>query len=51
LGASFLAGMVFVLAILLHIFYYRRALSKRREAEVIGAEMVEIGVALPKNFK
>ena len=34
LGTSILAGMVFVIAILLHIFYYRRALSKRGEAEV-----------------
>src|SRR5256714_4993310 len=42
LGASILAGMVFVIAILLHIFYYRRALSKRSEAEVIHEEAVEI---------
>jgi hypothetical protein len=48
LGASILAGMVFVIAILLHIFYYRRALSKRSEAEVIHEEAVEIGVVLPK---
>ncbi len=48
LGASILAGMVFVIAILLHIFYYRRALSKRSEAEVIQEEAVEIGVVLPK---
>lgn len=47
-GASILAGMVFVIAILLHIFYYRRALSKRSEAEVIHEEAVEIGVVLPK---
>jgi hypothetical protein len=33
---------------LLHIFYYRRALSKRSEAEIIREEAVEIGVALPK---
>ena len=48
LGASILAGMVFVIDILLHIFYYRRALSKRSEAEVIHQEAVEIGVVLPK---
>ncbi len=48
LGASILAGMVFVIAILLHIFYYRRALSKRSEAEVIHEEAAEIGVVLPK---
>ena len=51
LSAFFLAGMVFVIALVLHIFYYRRALSKRREAEVIGEEAVEIGVALPKNIE
>ena len=49
LGATILAGMVFVIAMLLHIFYYRRALSKRSEAEIISEEAVEIGVALPKN--
>ena len=48
IGASILAGMVFFIAILLHIFYYRRALSKRSEAEVIHEEAVEIGVVLPK---
>ena len=47
-GASILAGMVFVIAMLLHIFYYRRALSKRSDAEVIGEEAVEIGIRLPK---
>ena len=47
-GASILAGMAFVIAMLLHIFYYRRALSKRSEAEVIHEEAVEIGVVLPK---
>jgi hypothetical protein len=40
--------MVFVIAMLLHIFFYRRALSKRSEAEAIGEEAVELGVALPK---
>ena len=50
-GASILAGMVFVIAMSLHINYYRRALSKRREAEIIGEEAVEIGVALPKNIE
>jgi hypothetical protein len=48
LGATILAGMVFVIAILLHIFYYRRALSKRSESEVIHEEAVEIGIVLPK---
>lgn len=47
-GASILAGIAFVIAMLLHILYYRRALSKRSEAEVIREEAVEIGVALPK---
>jgi hypothetical protein len=47
-GASILAGIAFVIAMLLHILYYRRALSKRSEAEIIREEAVEIGVALPK---
>jgi hypothetical protein len=48
LGATILAGIVFVITILVHVFYYRRALSKRSEAEVIHEEAVEIGVVLPK---
>ena len=48
LDAFILAGMVFFIAMVLHIFYYYRALSKRSEAEVIGEEAVKIGVALPK---
>jgi hypothetical protein len=47
-GASILAGMAFVIAMLLHIFYYRRALSKRSEAEIIREQAVEIGVTLPE---
>lgn len=48
LGAFIMAGVVFVIAMVLHIFHYRRALSKRSEAGVIGEEAVEIGIALPK---
>jgi hypothetical protein len=40
--------MAFVIAMLLHIFYYRRALSKRSEAEIIREQAVEIGVTLPE---
>src|SRR5258708_15762732 len=45
-GSSILAGLPFVIALLLHIPYYPRALSKRSRAEVIREESVQIGVAL-----
>ncbi len=47
LGASILAVIVFVVAVLLHIFYYRRALSKRKEAKAIREEAEEMGIVLP----
>ena len=46
-GASILAGVVFIIAMLLQIHYYRRSLSKRSEAEIIREEEGEIGVTLP----
>jgi hypothetical protein len=48
LGASILSGIVFVLAMLLHILYYRRALSKRGDAEIIREQAVKMGVTLTK---
>ena len=47
LGATSVAGIVFVVAVLLHIFYYRRALSKRKEAKAIREEAEEMGIVLP----
>ncbi len=37
----------FVIILLIHIWYYRRALSKRKEAEIIERQAREIGIALP----
>lgn len=48
LGASILAGIVFVNAMLLHILYYRRVLSKRSETEIIREQAMEMGITLPK---
>src|SRR5205085_9286801 len=47
LGASILAGIVFLIAMLSHILYYRRALSRRSEEEIIREQAMEIGVTLP----
>jgi Zn-dependent protease with chaperone function len=38
---------VFGIALFIHIWYYRRALSKRREAEILEKQEKEIGAALP----
>ena len=47
LGASILAAIVFIIAILAQISYYRRSLSRRKEAKAISDEAKEIGVTLP----
>jgi len=48
LVAFILAAIVFAIALLLHILYYRRALSKQSEAEVIRKQELEIEAALPE---
>jgi hypothetical protein len=46
--AFILAGIVFIFAILLHIFYYRKALNKRSEAAIIHEQAEEIEIEMPK---
>ena len=46
-GAPLLAVIIFIIAMTLHLLYYRKALSKRSEAEIIREQAVEIGVTLP----
>ena len=48
LGAFILSGIVFVLAMLLHILYYLRALSKRGDMEIIREQAMKMGVTLTK---
>jgi Flp pilus assembly protein TadB len=49
LGASILAGSIFVIAMLLHILYYRRALSKRGDTEVVREQAMKMGIILPNS--
>lgn len=45
-GALILSGIVFVLAMLLHILYYRRALSRRGDTEIVREQAMKMGVTL-----
>ena len=38
---------IFAIVLLFHIWYYRRALSKRKEAAILEKQAREIGIALP----
>ena len=40
--------VVFVIVLLAYVWYYRRALSKRREAEILEKQAKIIGISLPE---
>jgi Kef-type K+ transport system membrane component KefB len=48
-GAIILAVVVFMIAMLVHIFYYRKALSKQSDAEVIRKQEEDVESAIEKN--
>jgi hypothetical protein len=48
-GAFILALAIFIVAVLVHIFYYRKSLSKEIDAAVISKQEENLESALEKN--
>jgi hypothetical protein len=45
--AYIIAGMFFLIVLLLHVLYYRHSLGKQSGEEIIHEQAVEMGISLP----